>query len=316
MERFRTYSPEDTILSNLSEVSERHAILFEQELAHISELALEWMNNRPQDEEALYALGDIEIDAVPLSPARHLAQSLDTLQGMENLHTVEKNVLLSKEIDRQLSAEGAHHLQAILESVEYQALSQEPQILYQKNSFTDAAYLAFAKLFHAPRAAYTHSYQAACEDLYNGIGDFCILPLENATEGRMNGFLRLIDRFSLKIIAICTVEGSDRSKSTSFALLAKQLIVLPDLLKKESCALEIACLIDGISPVGNWLVAAQLCNLSVSKLHTIPDPDAGDVCHAVFSMRENSMLSAFLIYLTITAPQYSAIGIYPMLSAH
>ena len=124
MERFRTYSPEDTILSNLSEVSERHAILFEQELAHISELALEWMNNRPQDEEALYALGDIEIDAVPLSPARHLAQSLDTLQGRENLHTVEKNVLLSKEIDRQLSAEGARHLQAILESVEYQALSQ------------------------------------------------------------------------------------------------------------------------------------------------------------------------------------------------
>ena len=316
MERFRIYSPEDTILSNLSEISERHAILFEQELAHISELALEWMNNRPQDEEALYALGDIEIDAVPLSPSRHLAQSLNALQGLENLHTVEKNILLSQEIDRRLSAEGAHHMQMILESAEYQFLSQNPQILYQKNSYTDAAYLAFAKLFHEPRAAYTHSYQAACEDLYNGIGDFCILPLENATEGRMNGFLRLIDRFSLKIIATCTVEGSDHSKSTSFALLGRQLIILPDQIKKKPCALEIACLIDGISPAGNWIIAAQLCNLSVSKLHTIPDPDAGDVCHAVFSIREDSMLSAFLIYLTITNPQYSAIGIYPILSAN
>ena len=81
MEQFRTYSPEDIILSNLDETADRQALLFEQELAHIAEFAREWMQSRPQDEELLSSLSDIGIDASKLHPDEHPAHCKKLLEN-------------------------------------------------------------------------------------------------------------------------------------------------------------------------------------------------------------------------------------------
>ena len=316
MEQFRTYSPEDIILTNLGESAERHAALFEQELAHISELVREWTQSIPKNEDLIPSLPDVGLESVCLDRENHLAQSFDILQRLESLHTVEKNILLSREITQRISSESVDLIQMLISESEAKEPIQNPYIHYQKNSFTDTAYLRFAKPFQAPRARYTHSSQSSCEDVFNGLCEYCILPLENTAEGRMVGFLKLIDSYSLKLIATCDVFGLDMTKATTFALLGKQ--IEPMICKSQSDPLyfELVCQIEENAFPTEWLTAATLSDLHITRLHTIPDGknEGGNVCHAVFSVPSATALATFLIYLSIKAPQFLPIGLYPHLS--
>ena len=316
MEQFRTYSPEDIILTNLNETAERHASLFEQELAHISELVREWTQSIPKNEDLIPSLPDVGLEEVSTDRENHLAQSFDILQKLESIHTVEKNILLSREITQQISCESVDLIQMLLSESDAKEPVQSPYIHYQKNSFTDTAYLRFAKLFQAPRARYTHSYQSSCEDVFNGLCEYCILPLENTAEGRMVGFLKLIDSYSLKLIATCDIFGSDMTKSTTFALLGKQIEPMNGKNQSDPLYFELVCQIEENSIPTEWLTAATLSDLHITRLHTIPDGknDGKNVCHAVFSVPSVTALATFLIYLSIKAPQFLPIGLYPHLS--
>ena len=313
MEQFRTYSPEDIILSNLDETADRQALLFEQELAHIAEFAREWMQSRPQDEELLSSLSDIGIDASKLHPDEHPAHCKKLLEMLESIHTIEKNYLLSHEIGQSLTNDPCELINMLFLDAENRAEQRSPHIHYQKNSFTDAAYLQFAKLFETPRASYTHSYQSACEDVFNNLYEYCILPIENTTEGRLAAFLKMIDRYALKLIATCDIPISDGSRATRFALLGKQILHKKVSDKGIRYFFEISCQAEPASSPSEWLTAASLCELQVINLHTIPSEasDGGSIYHAVFEVTEQSALTTFLIYLAIQIPQFIPVGLYP-----
>lgn len=312
MEQFRTYSPEDIILSNLDETADRQALLFEQELAHIADFAREWVQNHPQNEDLISSLSDIGMLTSNLQPHEHPPHYRKLLQRLEEIHTLEKHYLLSREIGQHITNDPCELINLLFPETENQAEHRSPRIHYQKNSFTDAAYLQFAKLFEAPRASYTHSYQSSCEDVFRNLYEYCILPIENTTEGRMVAFLKMIDRYALKLIATCDIPVSDGTKSTRFALLGNRIIQPKALKKGIPCFFEISCRMEASSSPSEWLTAASLCDLQVISIHTLPDEenDGNSCCHVVFALNDQSALTTFLIYLAIRLPQFIAVGLY------
>ena len=97
------------------------------------------------------------------------------------------------------------------------------KISYLKSNYADAAYFKFSSVISTPRASYAESFENACEDVYNGICEFCILPIENSTDGKLIGFFSLIEKYELKISTVCTVHYADNSRNTKFALLRKNI---------------------------------------------------------------------------------------------
>lgn len=98
MEQFHDYSPEDIILSNLKEASIRHGRIFEQELAHLAELAKELVKNQPDESEILSTLPDFQLQSDTLYEGNSNSQSKDILKRLESIHAVEKKILLCDEI--------------------------------------------------------------------------------------------------------------------------------------------------------------------------------------------------------------------------
>ena len=199
--------------------------------------------------------------------------------------------------------------------VEEIPLHAADRIVYQRSSYADSAYLRFAELLSSPRASYTHSFQGACEEVYNGLCEYCILPLENSSEGQLNTFSRLIDRYGLKIAATAEIVASDGLRSTRFALLRKNL--LPILrYGKRNYFFEFSVPLSQSPSSAEILLSAQLCGLRLYRVDTRSGQDPGrqSIIRYVFHAESNA-LTAFLLYLCMTAPHYEAAGIYPHLAA-
>lgn len=313
MEHFRPYSPEDIILSNLDECAKRHFHLFEQEIAHLSELAKELIENRAEASDAISSIPEFHLSEHPLpecdatSPHKHLNKQIS------DIHIAEKQILLSEEIRKRLSIDPTRPPSEFFRDAEKDVIGTEQNVVYQKNSFADTAYLQFASLLNAPRAVYTHSFLSACEDVYNGSCEYCILPLENTSEGLLVGFAKLIERFGLKIVATCDIFGNEGARLTRFALLRKNILPLPKQSTLQNCFLEISVPFENPQTPNNLLIAAGLCNLPLSRIHSLPYTEEHEPSryHAAFQISEQSLLSTFLIYLTMEIPQYTLTGIYP-----
>lgn len=309
MEQFHAYSPEDIILSNLRETSERHACLFEQELAHLAELAEELIEGQIDETELLSAIPDFHLPTCLPNEQSHLPTNQKALNRLEEIHSIEQRVLLCDEMRKLLQKDPSRaSMDFFLDPEKAESQSQQ-RIIYQKSSFSDTAFLQFASLYNAPRAMYAHSFQVACENVFNGICEFCILPIENNSEGKLIGFIKLIDQYSLKIAATCDVIGNDGTRATRFALLCKEI---QQPLQKKNLFLEIAFPNNPKHTVTELLLAAQLCGLSLSRIDSVPSIDANEkntLYHTVFSI-DNATLPTFLLYLTMEIPQYSIVGIY------
>ena len=86
-------------------------------------------------------------------------------------------------------------------SYEIFSSSSPSKISYVKNNYSDAAFMRFSSLFKLPKVAYGASFEDACESVYNAASDYCILPIENAANGKLFSFYSLIDKYDLKIFA-------------------------------------------------------------------------------------------------------------------
>jgi prephenate dehydratase len=188
------------------------------------------------------------------------------------------------------------------------------RIAYQKSSYADAAYLRFAEVMPLPRAVNTHSFQSACEDVYNGLCEFCILPLENTSEGQLHTFSRLIDRYGLKIAATCDITAGDGTRTTKFALLQKLLIPLDRVKFKSAPCFEFSYPMSSDPAPAALLQAAKMCGLRLLRVETRPqiEKDMPALGHYVFDT-EGGDLFSYLLFLSMTAPEHEIIGVYPHL---
>lgn len=310
MDDFRSYSPEAVIASNLAETSQRLDQMIEQEHAHIAELAAEILTDAQQPSDFLVSLPDRRPPPIA-SSSTTLSQNQPLVDQIHASHAVWRSVLLCSLLRKGLNL-GKHDLpDDFFPEVEELSDFAKNRVIFQRTNYADLAYRAFAKRLSSPHALYTHNFTLACEEVERGNCEYCILPLENSSEGALHSFSRLIDRFALKIVASCDVPTEDGTRITRFALLRRNLSPLFEPICPETV---FECVIpnENSPSVASLLLAAQWCGLKLShvdsRLHTL-DETAVSKTHFLFTVG-NGDLCAFLLYLAMEAPDYEVPGIY------
>ena len=308
MRDFNTYSPEAVIADNLRELTERADLLGEQEIAHLRELAIEIA----EGDDLADLLSSLPYSRLPLTePSDHtLTSNKKMLSRSRKILEMRQCMLLCEALYEQLR-DREPLLPVLFPDLEEIAPHAAGRIVYQRNSYTDDAYLAFATLVGNARAAYAHSFHAACEDVYNGHCEFCILPVENAVEGELTGFARLILQYNLKIAAVCDIAGADASRKTRFALLRRNMLPLLSADIEKSGYFRCSLPGELSESVADVLSAASFFGLSFLSANTLPVDKEGAIAsiNLTFAIC-NGDLYPFLLYLATVAPQYTPIGIY------
>lgn len=307
MADFRTYSPEGVIAENLQELTERLDALGEQEIAHLRELAFEIAQSGDLT-DLLSSLPDYRISMT--SP------STDALKNNAKLLSRTRDILEARQcmILCQALYEKLQNREPLLPALFPDAEETSPQatgrIVYQRSSYTDDAYLRFATLVPNARAAYAHSFHAACEDVYNGHYEYCILPIENAVEGELIGFAKLIAEYGLKIVACCDIASADTSRQTRFALLRRNMLPLLSANAKKDGLFRLSIPQYASASVADVLEAAKFYELSFICANTLP-LDNQFFINLTIDIHGGD-LSSFLLYLAMVTPQYTPIGIYSL----
>lgn len=306
MEEFLEYSPEEIILSNLDELLPRALHHSEQELAHLRELASEIASGFADSNAFLASLPDHRL---PLHDASD--DKLPFAEILYRAHSTRQRILLCMELRKNLPAPSNLWQDFFFPSGEELSSFSFNRISYQKNSYTEAAFERFSGILREARASYAHSFPSVCEDVYNGICEYCILPVENSTEGRLSSFIRLISQFDLKIAAICDVQTGE-DKTTRFALLRRniaQLHIDPKLPRYY----EFSCTLGEYPSVQDLLTAAQFCGLRIERTELKSDTDGFSSMHIVLRT-DRGDLPAFLLYLAMEVPNANTVGLYPLLA--
>jgi prephenate dehydratase len=189
------------------------------------------------------------------------------------------------------------------------------KIAYVKNKFTDAAYLKFAESIGTAKFSYFTSFEMACEEVYSGKCEFCILPIETSIDGKLFTFYSIIDKYELKITSLCTVAHSDDQRHTTFALLRKSLFstnILSSVSSKIRFEIRIPQSPLGVSPLQSIIQAATACDLQLCSMNSMPLTYRDNLMshHAVFSSNGTTELSTFLTYIALEFPQCYAVGAY------
>ncbi len=312
MNEFNPYSPEDIIAGNLRELDAREELLWEMRMTHLRELAEQIVRDIGQDTAFAHILSEHRPPRHTVSPQRRLLASPVFESIRAERHSTADCVYLCRELCDRLQTLSDLEPEHFLEEAEALLPEAVGVIAYQRSSYTDDAYLRFAKLIHAPRARYAHSFSALCEDVYNGFCEYCILPLESTSEGQLTGFSRLIDRYELKIAATCDIPANDGHRSTRFALLRRDAVPLTPKQEALDRFLEFSAPIHSGAEPSELLAAAALCGLALHRLDCrTPTEDERPErnMHYLFCINKGDLL-AYLLYLCMEAPEHTLTGIY------
>lgn len=186
------------------------------------------------------------------------------------------------------------------------------KIAFPKNKFNDTAFEHFSMTISAPRAVYVASINNACEAVADGTCEFCILPIENSLDGKLFGFYALLDRFELKICAVCDIE-SDGDSHIRYALVGRSCRELSyHAGKDKSFILEFFVLDSGGGFLDGLLSAAKVCNAELLSIDARPVPYDTQSKKFILSFRVNSNDGIlFRTFLALNYDSYSPIGLYP-----
>ena len=297
-----------TVHENLARLDRRMEALLECQLAHWSEWA-EAMEGEERD--ALLQLLD------NLHPDREIPLSADIpAENQAFLHSFYRHISTPQRLAL---------LRAVLERRGqdfFRDLAAEPfeisekgadKIAYVKNTFSDNAYLQFSAELNHPRAANFDSFSDVCEEVYNGICEYGILPILHERDGKLFRFYSLLAKYELRIVCACDVPCIEQGgvTVTRYALVRKSL---PVVREDEITHIELLLPADG-GEICDLFQAAQLCALTPARMDTRPsdDSDVEDMTHQITLTCRQGELALFLAFLAICLPDCTVLGLYHVL---
>ena len=181
-----------------------------------------------------------------------------------------------------------------------------------RNRYNEIAFSHFCNIITHPKQVVVQSFATACEDVYDGQSEFCILPVENSQNGRLFGFYSMLDRFELRIVAICEPEEEDGSVgSARYALVGK---TLPHRIpRKVQWRFEFSVISDSGKLLSDISGVADIFGARLEKIDSLPVEYDSRLkkYYFTFSLPEEN-ISAFDLFLTGEYSRYTTVGIYPV----
>ena len=208
------------VLSNLSRLRTREEHLDEQVLTQLWELAGAVLRDAAGDPDTLMGILlalHTEGEETGLRPVQGtLPEYRDLIDRLHTRGALYARLVLYYFLD--VRNPGGRRTVLPLREVPPTARGR---VAYMTGSLADKAFLLFSEQLPGLREADAHSFVDACEEVFNGLCQFCIIPLESAEEGRLSAFSRLVVRYGLQTVAVCDVtqRGINGMRRTRFALL-------------------------------------------------------------------------------------------------
>ncbi|MBQ1260196.1 MAG: hypothetical protein IIX97_08805 [Clostridia bacterium] len=183
------------------------------------------------------------------------------------------------------------------------------KISYMRNKFTEKAFDKFTKFVYDAKIIHSDSFEDSCMDTYNGICEYCILPTENSSDGKLSAFYKLIKKYDLHIAA--STEIHDGDNVTTVSLVSRDI----DLSKLEGrvkgCMLEFEVACTDTSDIGGILTFAFHYGL---KLVRIDSHNSGDEVSFSLLLSADDVLLKNIEILTFCLssvyPSFNVIGLY------
>lgn len=297
---------------NLARLDRRMERLTECQLAHWSEWAHTAAIGGEERDILLQMLDSLHPDRdPPLSPDVP-PENREAIRGLyRHFATPQRLALLRAVLNRRNNEPISDPTAEIFEISERGA----DKIAYVKNTFSDNAYLQFSAELTHPRAANFDSFSDVCEEVYNGICEYGILPILHERDGKLFRFYTLLEKYELRIVCACDVPciEQDGVTVTRYALIRK---ALPAALDGNTTHIELLLPTDG-GEVCDLLQAAQLCGLIPARLdtRTSSDPDRADMTHQITLTHRGGDVSLFLTFLALCLPDCTVMGLYRVLEA-
>lgn len=171
------------------------------------------------------------------------------------------------------------------------------------------AFENFAKVLRGAEAVYGEDFQSMCDGTEDG--SYTVIPIYNTSDGRLNSFYKLIEKYELNIILTTDVLSPDGENNTRFALLGKS----PEYIKSSGkSVMEIKITLESASSIGDIVCSAEYFGIETLCIDALPYS---------FSGRENSYelsfdvssgdCGGFICYMKLKYPQYYLTGIYTLI---
>ena len=280
------------MLCGIDEIDARADSDQKMRLAQMHELALSLAESHKSEEEIINILGE-------LSPKSEMRNSVSAVERTALCREFLKLFQESLGFDKDLFFGTSDAL----------ADEAEGKIEYISNRYTDIAYRRFSTIIGRDKGIAVRSFEELCEDVYGGNSEFGILPIENTENGKLAHFYSLINKYELKIAAVCAVETSD-SGISRFALVSKNM-EYPNARFGIPDKLELFITLEKNESLSEILAAAEFCEMELYRIDSLPlSSHSGKYALCpVFSLKDSDV-NSFLMFMSLDFPQYIPVGIF------
>lgn len=185
------------------------------------------------------------------------------------------------------------------------------RISFVRNRYNDDAFRKFSEIVPSAKISHVSGFTEACEDVFNSRSEYCILPVENSTDGRLFVFYAMLDRYDLRICAVCGLETDGQSRDVCYALAGRT--APPKLPRTASAAFEFSLTWQDGAPLEQLLSAASAFGAVLRKTDTTPVEYDRNLFryYFIFTLSTASVYH-FAFFLSLAYPGYSLIGYYPL----
>ena len=182
------------------------------------------------------------------------------------------------------------------------------RICYFRNRFSDRAYLAFSDILPDASASYTEDYASACEGVYYGKFDYCILPCESYSDGYMSRFISLMQKYELYIALSCKISGAE-GEFTTFNLVSGSptCMAKPDRMSVTA--------VTGAYPIWKLLSIADLLGAKTLGCTALPMRVYSENAYYITFDISEADADALALAMQLTLPVCSIDGIYRQIDA-
>ena len=180
------------------------------------------------------------------------------------------------------------------------------KVAFSESKMLTSAFEEFRKSDSALLPSYVHSFSDACEDVYSGACQWCILPIENSRDGALLTVYNLIERFELGISRVCNVTNDDLT--TKFALLCSGVHGIIEMQGKQNIVLRMP-IRDSIT----WsriYTGASVIDIDIVKTVAVPLGYTDGYAHICTFCADGESLFAFLLFLSTVRADFTLIGAY------
>ena len=291
MARYPKFNDRDVsaIVDALTELDERKDLIDEARTAQIKELVLSLAHKSSDSENVLSALSTIKPQKLSV-----FENARERIFACKQILSCFPALSIYKEDFAQATPNGSNEI-GVLDNNYIRTVLER---FSSKKSFYPIFYSSFDEI---------------CENISTGNCTYGILPTESTESGKLLRFYNLIDRYDLKINAVCDIAYSDDSATTRYALVSKS-ITFPSSCFGDPDYLEFTVNLENSQSLNEILYAASLCSLELHRIDSIPIPykEKEFSFSPVFKIKK-SEIDTFLLYMYLDFPQYTPIGVFPIL---